>query len=150
MTKQDLQGQLKQSMLARDSEKTSVLRMLISAITYTEIQKGGAGYVATDEDVLSVIQKEAKQRKDSITEYQKAGRIDLVDKEQHELELLQTYLPEQMSEEAIKTLVQQAIAQTGATNVQDLGRVMGILVPQTKGKADGAIVSKIVRDLLSK
>jgi len=148
MTKQDLQGQLKQSMLAKNTEKTSVLRMLISAITYYEIQKGGAGYMATDEDVLSVIQKEAKQRKDSITEYEKANRQDLVAKEQSELALLQTYLPAQMSEEEIKALVEQAITQTGATTIQDIGRVMGMLVPQTKGKADGAIVSKIVRETL--
>ena len=148
MTKQALQEQLKQSMLAKNAEKTSVLRMLISAITYYEIQKGGAGYVATDEDVMTIIQKEAKQRKDSIIEYEKAGRTDLVEKEQHELELLQTYLPKQMSEEEIKKLVTQAITQTGAKNVQDLGKVMGVLVPQTKGKADGAIVSRIVREQL--
>lgn len=149
MTKQDLQGQLKQSMLARDTEKTSVLRMLISAVTYYEIQKGGAGYVASEEDVLTIIQKEAKQRKDSIMEYKKADRQDLVDKEQHELELLKIYLPEQMSEEDIKKMVQQAISQSGATNVQDLGKVMGIVIPQTKGKADGAVVSRIVRELLT-
>lgn len=150
MTKQQLQEQLKQSMLAKDTEKTSVLRMLISAITYYEIQKGGAGYTATDEDILSVIQKEAKQRKDSITEYEKAGRQDLVDKEQKELALLQAYLPAQMSEDDINKLVDNAISQIGATTVQDLGKVMGILVPQTKGKADGAIVSKIVREKLQK
>jgi len=148
MTKQDLQGQLKQSMLAKNTEKTSVLRMLISAITYYEIQKGGAGYVATDEDVMTIVQKEAKQRKDSIEEYTKANRQDLVAKEQSELALLQTYLPAQMSEEEIKALVEQAITQTGATNIQDIGKVMGMLVPQTRGKADGAIVSKIVRETL--
>src|SRR6185312_1847403 len=127
MTKQDLQGQLKQSMLAKNTEKTSVLRMLISAITYYEIQKGGAGYVATDEDVMTIVQKEAKQRKDSIEEYTKANRQDLVAKEQSELALLQTYLPAQMSEEEIKALVEQAITQTGATNIQDIGKVMGML-----------------------
>lgn len=148
MTKQDLQSQLKESMLAKDTEKTSVLRMLISAVTYSEIQKGGAGYNATDEDVLAVVQKEAKQRRDSISEYQKANRTDLVDKEQNELNILQAYLPKQMTEDEIKELVKKAIDQTGATSVQDLGKVMGILVPQTKGKADGAMVSKIVREEL--
>lgn len=150
MTKQDLQQQLKESMLAKSVEKTSVLRMLISAITYYEIQKGGAGYSATDEDVMTVIQKEAKQRKDSISEYAKANRQDLVDKEKSELELLQGYLPQQMSEEEIRKLVQQAISETGATSVQDMGKVMGKLVPQTKGKADGAVVSQIVRETLQK
>lgn len=148
MTKQDLQSQLKESMLAKDTEKTSVLRMLISAVTYSEIQKGGAGYNATDEDVLAVVQKEAKQRRDSIAEYKKANRTDLVDKEQNELNILQAYLPKQMTEDEIKELVKKAIDQTGATSVQDLGKVMGILVPQTKGKADGAMVSKIVREEL--
>ena len=149
MTKQELQEQLKASMLARTAEKTSVLRMLISAITYYEIQKGGAGYVATEEDVMSVIQKEAKQRKDSIEEYKKANRQDLVDKEQSELNLLQTYLPKQMNVEEITALVKKAIEQTGAITIQDFGKVMGILVPQTKGKADGATVSRIVREKLS-
>lgn len=92
MTKQKLQEELKQSMLARDELKTSVLRMLLSAINYYEIQKGGAGYAATDEDVLTVTQKEVKQHKDSIEQFQKGGRQDLVDKETKELEILQNYL----------------------------------------------------------
>ena len=150
MNKKDLQQQLKDSMMAKNVEKTSVLRMLISAITYYEIQKGGAGYVATDEDVLSVIQKEAKQRKDSITEYQKANRQDLVDKETGELEMLQQYLPTQLSEDEIEMLVRDAIAKTNASGLQDLGKVMSMLVLQTKGKADGAVVSRIVREHLSK
>ncbi len=150
MTKKDLQSQLKESMMAKDTEKTSVLRMLISAITYYEIQKGGAGYEANDEDVLTVIQKEAKQRKDSISEYEKANRQDLADKEKSELKMLQEYLPKQLSEEEIKELVKQTISQTGASNIQDLGKVMGQLAPQTKGKADGAVVSRIVREELSK
>lgn len=149
MTKQDLQQQLKESMLAKDAERTSVLRMLISAITYFEIQKGGAGYVATEEDVMQVVQKEAKQRRDSIAEYQKGNRQDLVDKEQRELEILQVYLPQQMTEDEIKEVVKKTIEQTGAKTIQDLGKVMGMLVPQTKGKADGAIVSRIVREILS-
>jgi len=145
MTKQDLRDQLKQSMLARDEFKTSVLRMLISAIGYLEIQKGGAGYEATEEDVMTTIEKQVKQRKDSIEQYEKAGRNDLADKEKLELE---KYLPEQMSEEEIKTLVKETIAQTGASSPQDMGKVMGALMPKTKGKADGSLVSKIVREEL--
>lgn len=95
MLKQNLQEELKQSMLARGALKTSVLRMLLSAINYYEINKGGAGYQATDNDVLSVIQREVKQRKDSIEQFQKGGRQDLVDKETKELEILQKYLSEQ-------------------------------------------------------
>jgi uncharacterized protein len=149
MLKQKLRDSLKQSMLARDQFKTSVLRMIISEIGYYEIQKGRAGYEATDEDVLAVIQKGAKQRRDSIEEFKKANRQELADKEIKELEMLQTYLPQQMNEEEIKTLVKEAINQTGAKAMTDMGKVMGILMPKVKGKADGGLVSKIVRESLS-
>ncbi len=149
MLKKKLQEELKQSMLARSELKTSVLRLLLSAINYYEIQKGGAGYEATDEDVLAVIQKEAKQRKDSIVEFKKANRPELVDKETKELEMLQVYLPQQMSEAKIKSLVKEAINQAGATTISDIGKVMGALMPKVKGKADGSLVSKIVRESLS-
>lgn len=149
MTKQQLQEELKQSMLSKNTEKTSTLRMLLSAINYYEISKGGAGYEATEEDVLSVIQKEVKQRKDSIEQFQKGGRQDLADKETAELKLLETYLPTQMSEEEITKLVEEAIASTGASTPQDMGKVMGVLMPKVKGKADGTLVSKIVKEKLS-
>lgn len=149
MTKKDLQEQLKQSMLARDELKTSVLRMLISAINYYEIEKGGAGYNATDEDVMSVIEKQVKQRKDSIEQYTSGNRPELAAKESQELELLQVYMPEQMGEEEIRTLVKDAVSQTGATSIQEIGKVMGVLMPQVKGKADGGLVSKIVKEELS-
>ena len=146
--KSKLREELKQSMLARDVLKTSVLRMLISAIGYYEIQKGGAGYEATDEDVLAVVQKEAKQRKDAIEEFKKANRPELADKEAKELEMLQVYLPTQMNEEEVKKLVKEAINQTGAKTQQDMGKVMGALMPKVKGKADGSLVSKIVKESL--
>lgn len=149
MTKQQLQDELKQSMLARDTEKTSVLRMVISAIGYYEINKGGAGYTATEEDVLAVLQKEAKQRRDSIESFTAGGRPELAEKEQQELAIIQSYLPAQMGEDEIRTLVQEAITQTGASTPQDMGKVMGALMPKTKGKADGGIVSRIVKEELS-
>lgn len=149
MLKQQLKEDLKQAMLAKDTEKTSVLRMVLSSISYAEIQKGGAGYEAIDEDVMQVLQKEAKQRKDSIEQFRNGGREELAAKEEKELEMLQAYLPEQMSEEEISSLVEEAIAQTGASSPQDMGKVMGALMPKTKGKADGAIVSRIVREKLS-
>lgn len=149
MNKQKLQEELKQSMLAKSELKTSVLRMLLSAINYYEIQKGGAGYEASEEDVLSVIQKEAKQRHDSIEQFKNAGRQELADKEQKELEMLEVYLPEQMGEEEVKKLVKEAITQTGAASMQDIGKVMGALMPKVKGKADGNLVSKLVRESLS-
>lgn len=149
MQKQKLQEALKQSMLAKDILKTSVLRLLLSAINYYEIQKGGAGYSATDEDVLAVIQKEAKQRKDSIEQFSAAGRQELADKETKELEMLQKYLPAQMAEDEISEIVKQTIREIGATTIADIGKVMGALIPKTKGKADGSLVSKIVKEKLS-
>ena len=149
MFKKDLQEELKQSMLARDELKTSVLRMLLSSISYLETQKGGAGYEAKEEDVMASIQKEAKQRRDSIGEFEKAGRQELADKEKKELELLQKYLPEQLSEEEIKKFVEEAISATGASSMSDMGKLMGSLMPKIKGKADGNLVSKIVRKLLT-
>jgi uncharacterized protein YqeY len=149
MTKQNLQEELKQSMLARNELKTSVLRMLLSAINYYEIQKGGAGYEATEEDILTVTQNQAKQRRDSIEQFKTAGRQELVDKETKELEFLNVYLPEQMSEEEVTKLVKEAIAQTGATSMADMGKLMGALMPKVKGKADGNLVSSIVKKELS-
>ncbi|MBI4089593.1 MAG: GatB/YqeY domain-containing protein [Candidatus Levybacteria bacterium] len=148
MLKQQIQDELKQAMLSKDPLRTSVLRMLKSAITYYEIQKGGAGYEATDDDVLKVIQKEAKQRKDSIEQFKNAGRQELVDKETKELEILQKYLPTQISEEEIRTLVKEAIIQTGVKSIAEIGKVMGALMPKVKGKADGGIVSEIVKESL--
>ena|SRR3989344_6254311 len=149
MLKQKLKEQLRQSMLAKNVLNTSVLRLLLSAINYYEIKKGGAGYEATDEDVLAVIQSQAKQRKDSIEEYKKAARQELADKEEKELEMLQAYLPEQMNENKIREIVQETIREMGATTVTDMGKVMGALMTKLKGKADGNLVSKIVKESLS-
>lgn len=149
MTKADLQEQLKQSMLARNELKTSVLRMLLSAINYFEIQKGGAGYEASEEDILNVIQNQAKQRKDSIEQFKAAGRNELAEKEQKELEILSVYMPEQMTEEEITKFVKEAISQTGASTIADIGKIMGALMPKVKGKADGNLVNSIVRKELT-
>lgn len=149
MQKQKLQEELKQSMLSKNETKTSVLRMLLSAINYYEIQKGGAGYGATQEDVLTVIQSQAKQRKDSIEQFKSANRQELVDKEQAELEILSTYLPAQMNEEEIIKLVKEVITKTGASTMVDIGKVMGILMPSVKGKADGNLVNSIVKKELT-
>lgn len=149
MLKEKFQEELKESMLAKDELKTSVLRLLLSALNYFEIQKGGAGYEATDEDVLSVIQREVKQRKDSIEQYKAANRPELAEKEEKELVILQTYLPAQMNEEEVKKIVKETINETGASSIQEMGKVMAALMPKLKGKADGSLVSKIVRENLS-
>ena len=148
MLKQQLQEELKQAMLAKNELLKSVLRMLLSAITYMEIKKGGAGYEATDEDVMSTIESQVKQRKDSIEQFEKAGRQELADKEKEEMKLLEKYLPEQMSEEQVRQLVTEALQNTGATSLQDLGKVMSALMPKVKGRADGGLVSRIVKEKL--
>ncbi len=150
MLKQQIQDDLKNAMLAKDENRLSVIRMLKSAIQYYEIQKGGAGYEATDEDVIDVIGKEVKKRKESIDLYEKGGRADAAEKEREEAHILESYLPEQLSEEEIVKLVEETIAETGSSSMQDMGKVMGALVPKAKGKADSTLVSHLVKDRLSK
>jgi hypothetical protein len=148
---------------AKEKIKVLVLKMLQSEIRNAEIEKrtklskqntgedlssGLSAKALAEEEVLSVITREAKKRKDSIEQYEKGNRPELAEQEKQELEVLTPYLPEQMSEEEIKGLVQKTIEQTNASDIKDLGKVMGALSQQTKGRADGAIVSKIVREML--
>jgi uncharacterized protein YqeY len=149
MLAERLQEDLKDAMRARDEQKLSIIRMLKSAIQYYEINKGGAGYTATDEDIIDVIGKEIKKRRESIELYDRGGRAELAAKEKSEIEVLQTYLPEQLTEEVVRTMVDEAISQSGATEMKDMGKVMGILNPQIKGKADGGFVSSLVREKLT-
>lgn len=145
MDKAKLQQELIAAMKAADEVKKSTIRMLISSINYYQIEKGGAGYEATPEDVLTVIEKEAKKRRDSISEYEKAGRQDLVDKETAELKILETYLPEKMSEDEVMKIVEETISETGASSMADMGKLMGVLNGKLKGKADMGMVSNLVR-----
>lgn len=147
--KDKIQEDLKHAMIDKAEEKLSTIRMLKSAIQYLEIQKGGAGYEATDEDVIDVVGREIKKHKESIALYEKGGRQELADKEKREMEVLQTYMPEQLSENDINKLVDEAISQTNASSIQDMGKVMGVLSPKIKGKADGGDISLIVRNKLN-
>src|SRR3989344_6452122 len=131
MLKDKIQGDLQEAMIARDELRLSTLRMLKSGIQYFEIQKG-AGYEVTDEDVIEVIGREIKKRKESIELYKKGGREELAQKEEQELQILKAYLPEQIPEDEIRKLVEEAIAQTGASGMQDMGKVMGMLMPKVK------------------
>lgn len=149
MLKQQIQEDLKNAMFAKDENKLSTIRMLKSAIQYYEIQKGGAGYEATDEDVIDVIGKEVKKRKESIELYEKGGRTESAEKEREEAKILEDYLPQQLSENEIAQFVDAAISQTGATSIQDMGKVMGALMPKTKGKADSTLISNLVRQKLA-
>lgn len=161
--KQTIEKELRESMLAKDQVKTGTLRMLLAAINNKEIEKrtkmskeNPSAKEAelqeksklSDEEIGHVVMGEAKKHRESIEMFQKGNRQDLVDKETKELEVLQAYLPEQLSEGEIKKLVQDAIAKTGATSPKDMGKVMGVLMPQLKGRADGALVSKIIKELL--
>lgn len=143
--KEKIDQDLIESMKAKDETKLSVLKMLKSAIKNQEIQKQ---MELADEDVLSLIQGQIKSRQDSIELFDQGGRPELAQKEQAEIDLLKPYLPEQMSEEEIKKLVLAAISQTGATGIQEMGKVMAVLMPQVKGKADGSLVSQVVKEEL--
>ena len=134
--------------MAKDELKLSTIRMLKSALQYYEIQKG-AGYGATNDDVVEIISHEIKKRNEAIDLYRKGGRDELAQKEEKELEILKAYLPEQMSEDEIRKLVQEAISFTGASSMQEMGKVMGTLMPKVKGKADASLVSNIVREALT-
>jgi uncharacterized protein YqeY len=148
MLKEKIIGDLKAAMMAKDETKLSVVRMLKSALQYFEINKGGAGYEATDEDVIEVVGKEIKKRREAIELYEKGNRPELAEKEKQELEVLQTYLPEQLSEDEVRKFVDDAFTETGATTMQDMGKVMAVLMPKVKGKADSSFVSTLVREKL--
>jgi len=129
----------------RESEKRTKLWKEKADLPSEELEKKSK---LTDEEVLEVISSEAKKRKESIEGFQKGKREDLVEKEKKELEILESYLPEQLSEEEIKKLVQETVSKVGAKEMRDVGKVMQELMPEVKGRADGALVSKIVKESL--
>ena len=146
MTLQEkLMEDLKASLRAGDELRKSTLRMLRSAIGYREVE---VQHALSDEEVLDVIAKQVKQRQDSITEYTKGRRQDLVDQEQAEMEILMTYLPQQLTREEITELARAAIQGLGMTDLKQQGMVMKELMPQVKGRADGRLVSEVVRQPL--
>ena len=148
MLKDKIQEDLKASMFARDELKTSTLRLLLASLKNYEIEKG-LNYTATDEDVLTIIGREIKKRREAVDAYRQAGREESAHREQTELDILGAYQPEQMGEDEIRVIVKNAIEQTGASSMQDMGKLMGVIMPQVKGKADGNLVNKIVRENLS-
>ena len=133
------------AMRSGDKEKRDTLRLLLAAIKQVEIDEKKE---LTDDEVLAVLNKQAKQRRESIAEYQAAGREDLVDEELAQLVLIETYLPDQMTREEIAEVATAVIADVGAEGPQDTGKVMGRLMPQVTGKADGRLVNEVVRELL--
>ena len=146
MLQEKLMADLKKAMKGGDKTRLEVIRMVRARIKNTEIanQKG-----LDDPDVLDVIAKEAKQRRESITEFKKADRQDLVDKEEAELAILLEYLPQQMSREEILAAARGVIEEMGAQGPGDKGKVMQKLIPQLKGKAEGRDINEVVTELLS-
>lgn len=140
----DLVGAMK----AKEEARVSTLRMLKAAVMKFEVS-GKEKKVASDQEVLNFVAKEAKQRKDSIEAFRKGGRNDLAEKEEIELKILQSYLPVQMGEAELKKIIVDAIRTSGAQSKSDVGKVMAKLMPQVNGKADGAMVSKMVGEMLN-
>lgn len=145
--KEQIESDVKTFMKARDMETVSALRMVTSAIKNRMIEVRPNELI--DDDVIGVLKKLSKQRKDSIEQFQKAGRNDLAEQEQKELLVLEKYLPEQMSEEKITEIVVAAIAEVGASSMKDMGKVMGVVTGKTQGAADNKLVSQIVKAKLS-
>jgi uncharacterized protein YqeY len=141
-----INAELKASMLAKDADRTGALRMLKSAIGYAQIEKKVEPL--PDADTLAVVQKEAKKRRDSITEFERGGRAELAAKEAAELKVLAEFLPQQLSPEELEALVKAAIAEAGATSKKDMGAVMKIAQAKAAGRADGKALSGLVNRLL--
>lgn len=146
---QQIDADLKDAMRARDAEKLGVLRMLKSALKYAAIEKAGAEGELDDAEATQVIRKQVKQRQDSIESFEKGGRAELAEKEKGELAILTTYLPAAMSAEELTRLVEEAIAETGATGRAQMGAVMKALGPKVAGRADGKTLSQEVQRQLA-
>jgi len=142
---QKLDDDLKVAMKASESLKVSVLRMAKAALKYRQIEKGE---VLSDEDILSVLSGLSKQRRESIEQFSKGGREDLAEKERQELSILQWYLPQQLTQEEIDHIIVEAIRESSAGGIKDMGKVMHLIMPRMKGAADGKVVSQRVKDIL--
>jgi len=156
-----IQNDFKEAFKAKDQVALSTLKMLNAEIKNAEIAKRtrlvkkddgsvieDSCCVLEDGEIIEVISREIKKRRDSIDMYEKGGRGELAENEKKEMDILFSYLPAQLSEDEIRKLAEEAIKKTGASGAKEMGKVMGFLSPQTKGKADGALVSKIVKELL--
>lgn len=135
----------KEALKSKDTLTLSVLRMLKSEIRYKEIERGSE---LSDDDVISVLSTAIKKRKDSIQQFEKGGRDDLASKEKEELAVVIKYMPEQVSEEELSQIISQAISEEGATGASDLGKVMKLVMPKIRGRADGKKVNQMVSSQL--
>lgn len=139
---------LKEALRGKRELELSVLRMLQSSIKNKEIEKQKKEL--SDEEVIEVVSTEVKKRREAAAEFEKVNRQEAADREKAEIEILMKYMPAQMSEDEIRAQVKKAVADSGADGIKDLGKVMKIIVPALKGKADGAVINRIVREELEK
>lgn len=146
--KEQLANDLKDAIRQGDEVRKSSLRMLMSAINTEEVS-GSERHELADDDVMKVIARQVKQRRESIDEFQKAGRKELADKEEAELKVLQAYMPEQMGRDEIEAEAKKVIAEVGATGPQDKGKVMQAIMPRLSGRAEGRDINEVVTELLA-
>mgnify|MGYP000209315572 FL=1 len=148
--KDQIMADLKQAMKDKEQDKLRVLRSLKSKLLEREIseRKDGEGELS-DEQTIEVLMKAAKQRKESIEQFEKGDRSDLADAEKDELEIINSYLPKMLSEEEVRDIAKEKIEEMGAEDMSDMGQVMGALMQELKGKAEGSVVSKVVKEELS-
>jgi len=144
--KDQIPEDLKNALRNKNTLELSVLRMLQAALKNREIDNKKE--TLSDEDVVSVVGSEIKKRRDAVHEFEKVNRADAADQEKAEIEILMKYMPQQMNEEEIRAVVTSAIEETNAESMKDIGNVMKVLMPTVKGKADGSVVNKIVREML--
>ncbi|MBU0668393.1 GatB/YqeY domain-containing protein [Patescibacteria group bacterium] len=144
--KHEIQEQLMTAMKAKETVRVSTLRMLKAAILKFEVE--GERKEAGDEDIMKIIQREIKSRRDSVEQFQAGNRFDLAENEEKEIAVLMEFMPPQMTEEEITALAKEVIKETGAKSRADMGRIMGALMPKVQGQADGTLVSKVVNGLL--
>jgi uncharacterized protein YqeY len=142
-----LQAAMTAAIRERDELRRETLRMAVAA---AHLAQKEARRPLTDEEVVSVVARQVKSRRESVEAYERAGRNDLADKERAEIEVLTEFLPQQLSEDELRDMVQAAIEESGASSARDLGRVMGIVAPRTKGRADGKVVSGLVAQELAR
>lgn len=144
--KAKLNQDLKEALKAKDEAKLRTVRMLLAAIKNFEVEKMGP---ATDEEIFQIMSKEIKKRQEAIEMYEKGGRPDLAQAEKQEIEVIQSYMPNQLSEEEIRELARKVISEMNLKSPKDVGTAMKVIMPQVKGRADGKLVNKIVSELLS-
>tara|TARA_B100000686_G_scaffold351604_1_gene450859 strand:+ start:2084 stop:2527 length:444 start_codon:yes stop_codon:yes gene_type:complete len=144
--KEKLLSDMKEAMKSKDSLKLGTVRGVISAIKNQEIDLRKD---LDEEEILAIVSREVKKRKEAANLYEKGKRPELKDKEIQEMEFLQTYLPEQVSEEDLRQRIQQVIAETGAEGMKDFGKIMKTLVPEFKGKADNALIRELANEYLN-